>query len=704
MMIEDARPAVDAAVEILLKYRKAKGLPKLTIESMPAFLERAAKDKLKLEEKLLLLDQAILILEEFYAHLHFKRARYAVDPVQRLRLLRDDVEQLTDMEFHAEMVKSFARLRDPHTFYALPKPFAGASAFLPFRMQHYFDQDGAIRFLVTEVMNGFVHDSFTPGAHVTHYNGMPVEEAVWRETGLDLAGNEDAQFIRGLNSLFGRALDNSAPREEHYAMLQYHPAPPQDGEELGILLPWQVMTGLRLPSSSGGSRSSIFTSQLQTNECRKALWEWGQLEQEKQADEIYGSGVPSPPPPQKSNETRFPALFSFTASGFAEQDTAAGVRPSALRDGKRPDCLYGYLRIHSFNAASAADFLREAKRILKMLNDGAGDGLVLDIRSNPGGSIEAAEGLLQMLTPREIQTSQFHFMNSRTTRNIAVQLSKRVEFDRTAAVQQFDEWREGLLASLAEGSVLTPGRPLTRVENANDTGQVYQGPVVLLIDALSYSAADIFAAGFEDNEIGPILGVDRNTGGGGANRWLYDELRENTSRIPNVPLRVLPGGANFGIAIRRATRVGRNLGSALEDVGVQCSEGLFHPRTFRDLLEGDAELLRKACALLSERPTYWLKIEKAAIKRDGVHILMQTIGIDRIECYLDGLPQFTLAVHRDLEGEAKNRMLGLGVDAVISTDALVRPPARVKVKGYTRIDNEDELTMRLVAANDFLFE
>ncbi|MBL8220821.1 MAG: hypothetical protein JNL62_16435 [Bryobacterales bacterium] len=704
MVIEDARPAVDAAVEILLKYRKAQGLPKLTIESMPAFLERAAKDELKLEEKLLLLDQATFILEEFYAHLHFKRARYAVDPIQRLRLLRDDVEQLTDMEFHSEMVKTFSRLRDPHTFYALPKPFSGASAFLPFRMQHYC-VDRIKHFLVTEVMNGFIHPTFTPGAHVTHYNGMPMEEAVWRETGLDSAGNEAAQFIRGLNSLFGRALDNTAPREDHYALLQYNPAPPNDNEERGILLPWQVMTGLRLPSSSGGSRSSIFTSQLQTNECRKALWEWGQLEEEKQADETYGRGSAAvKPPDRKPNETRFPALFSFTASGFHKEATAAGVRPSTLCDGKRYDCQYGYLRIHSFNVARAADFLDEAKRILTLLNDTAGDGLVLDIRSNPGGSIEAAEGLLQMLTPREIQTSQFHFMNSRATRNIALQLSKPVEFDRTAAVQQFDEWREGLLASLAEGSVLTPGRPLTRVENANDTGQVYQGPVVLLIDALSYSAADIFAAGFEDNEIGPILGVDRNTGGGGANRWLHHELRENTEKISNIPLRVLPGGANFGIAIRRTTRVGKNLGGALEDVGVQCGEGLLHRRTLSDLLDGDRQLIEKACMLLSEHPTYWLKIEQASVKEDGVHVLMQTIGIDRIECYLDGFPQFTIAVTRDPEAEAANRIEGMGIEAVISTEALVRPPSRLKVKGYTRIDNEDELAMRLVAANDFLFE
>ena len=41
----------------------------------------------------------------------------------------------------------------------------------------------------------------------------------------------------------------------------------------------------------------------------------------------------------------------------------------------------------------------------------------------------------------------------------------------------------------------------------NGIGQVYYGPVVLITDALSYSATDIFAAGFQDNEVGLVLGT-----------------------------------------------------------------------------------------------------------------------------------------------------------------------------------------------------
>jgi hypothetical protein len=44
--------------------------------------------KLKLEDMRLIVDQALLLLEMFYVHLPLKRAMHAIDPVQRLRLLK----------------------------------------------------------------------------------------------------------------------------------------------------------------------------------------------------------------------------------------------------------------------------------------------------------------------------------------------------------------------------------------------------------------------------------------------------------------------------------------------------------------------------------------------------------------------------------------------------------------------------------------
>ena len=49
---------------------------------------------------------------------------------------------------------------------------------------------------------------------------------------------------------------------------------------------------------------------------------------------------------------------------------------------------------------------------------------------------------------------------------------------------------------------------------------------MLVTDARCYSATDIFAAGFADHAIGTILGVDDNTGAGGANVWTHGLLTQ----------------------------------------------------------------------------------------------------------------------------------------------------------------------------------
>jgi C-terminal processing protease CtpA/Prc len=75
------------------------------------------------------------------------------------------------------------------------------------------------------------------------------------------------------------------------------------------------------------------------------------------------------------------------------------------------------------------------------------------------------------------------------------------------------------------GSRASTAFPLYPIELVNSVGQLYQGPVVLVTDAQCYSACDIFAAGFQDHQIEPVLGVEANTGGGGANVVTHEELR-----------------------------------------------------------------------------------------------------------------------------------------------------------------------------------
>src|SRR4029453_13629285 len=97
-----------------------------------------------------------------------------------------------------------------------------------------------------------------------------------------------------------------------------------------------------------------------------------------------------------------------------------------------------------------------------------------------------------------------------------------------------------------------------------------------------YPAADRFAAGFQDNGIGPVLGVDLNTGAGGANVWKHADLIAALSNVDGSPYRPLPPGIDIPVAIRRTLRVGPNTGTPVEDFGVRSDE--VHQTTRDDIL------------------------------------------------------------------------------------------------------------------------
>ena len=114
--------------------------------------------------------------------------------------------------------------------------------------------------------------------------------------------------------------------------------------------------------------------------------------------------------------------------------------------------------------------------------------------------------LLQCPTPNRIEPEKFHFINSPTTLRVATN-------------RGIEPWKDSIVHATEIGADYSQGFPLLADVAYNDIGQTYQGPVVLIIDALCYSTTDIFAAGFQDHGIGTILGVSANTGAGGTNVW-----------------------------------------------------------------------------------------------------------------------------------------------------------------------------------------
>jgi hypothetical protein len=295
----------------------------------------------------------------------------------------------------------------------------------------------------------------------------------------------------------------------------------------------------------------------------------------------------------------------------------------------------GYIRIFSFDVSDARQFLKAFTNLIR--KEGfPQEGLILDVRGNPGGNIRAAESLLQLFTPNTIEPELFEFIN--TPLNFQICKSAPDDWD-------LQRWLPSIGDSVLTGATYSAGFPLTRHELCNGIGQVYYGPVVLITDALSYSATDIFAAGFQDNEVGPVLGTSGNTGAGGANFWSLDDLRRASKKSSTSPFKTLPKGAEMIVAMRRSIRVGLRAGSPLEEFGV--SPDVLHHMTRRDLLNDNVDLLTRAARIIRQQPSFQLSLEPVS-GGDASEVTVTAASkvpsskaarrISRVDIYVNGRP------------------------------------------------------------------
>ncbi|MEV0445115.1 S41 family peptidase [Streptomyces spectabilis] len=506
------------------------------------FMRRVEADPLPLADRYRLVAAARVLLEELYVHLPLKRAMHATDPVQRLRLLERRLAPLSELQFHAELTDVFRGLRDLHTGYQLPDPYRGHVATLGFLVERYADPDGTPHHIVSKIDPSLVHAGFDVGAELEAWNGVPIERAIERNAAAQAGSNLDARLARGLESLTLRPLRTGPPPDEHRVLLAYSTA---GGRRRETRVPWRVRAVERHAGRAQDPVPTLATS--------------------------LGIDVGSEAARQVKR-----ALF---APPRARRSAARALR-SVLhyRTVRVRGRSYGYLRIYSFNVSGARPFAEQVARIAARAPAG---GLIVDIRGNPGGHVPAAESALQVLSPHPVTPVSF----SLSTTRAALALAR--------ANPGFRVWTHSIRAAVETGEVYSQAFPLTDPEAVTSGLARHTGPKVLITDALSYSAADVFAAGFQDNGLGPVLGTARRTGAGGANVWTHELLRV---WLPEI-LGELPRGAGFRVALRRATRARGNVDVPLEDLGVEADE--LHRLTERDVTGHNQDLLAAAAALLA---------------------------------------------------------------------------------------------------------
>jgi len=559
----------------------------------------AERRSLSVDERLVLVRQAQVLLGENYVHLPLKRSMHGIDPLQRLRLLRHQLETaktsgsagpLTpDIEFHRELTEIFNSLRDLHTTYRLPDPFRGMVAWLPFLVEECWETEAGVparsrrRFIVSKVVGERARlEQEDPallaieGKEIVYWNGIPIETAVARNGERCAGSNPDARHARGLNALTIRPLGAGLPPDEDRVRITY-----RDGEGEGVFeREWSVFMPEPAPrsvdlSQPRGVSTTVTAVGLDPHtddiqEAKKILFApavW--LEERRDAT----------------------ARIRNTREGQAGRDTSL---PTVFRALEVPTShgRLGYLRIFTFNVNDAGEFVDEMGRLLAGLPD---TGLIVDLRGNGGGLIPAAEGSLQLLTPRRIEAQRTQFINTPRNLDLCRKHPDHLPPDEPGrASAQLERWVASIDQSVRTGAVYSLGFPITPVPFLERIAQRYFGPAALVTDALCYSAADMFAAGFQDHEIGPVIGVHGNTGAGGANVWSHALLRAlwNVDEPADSPYAPLGGNADFRVAMRRTVRVGLNAGSVVEDLGVV--PWAVHRMTRADLDHDNADLIQAA--------------------------------------------------------------------------------------------------------------
>lgn len=556
-----------------------------------------------------IVDTFVELLEGLYAHLPLKRAMYAIDPVQRLRLLRQRVASIDDTELHAEVAATLTSLRDAHTRHIGPAALEGQVATLPFLVEAY-GQPGGRRYIVSKVAQGTKRISdtrFVAGVEILHWNAVPIDRAVDLHAERETGGRRDARRARAVESLTFRTLQYLPAPDEDWVVIGYRGL---DGVKGELRVDWHVVTPGRARTAVGKdtpARRAMATDPAAelARRVKKLLFAPRLWEAER--------GLPS----ARAKTARAPQAGQWIDTDFHD---AVGAKELATRHGR-----FAYLRLWSFDVADDVAFVAEVVRLLAPLPQ---DGVIIDLRSNPGGLVWAAERLLQLFTPHPVATTRFSMVATALTRAMVRAPQNELELE---------PWQRSVNAALATGDVYSHAVALTPAERANDIGQVYGGPVVAVVDANTYSSGDLFAAGFADNSIGTLVGVDAATGGGGANVWEAVDVNRAVAGT-TFEREGVPGGVGYTMAVRRATRSGGAEGGAIEDVGVEVHEQ--YAMTKRDLTGDNRGLFDFCGRLLKDQAVTGMNVEP----QSDPSFRVATRGLDRVDLVVDGRPQASIDV------------------------------------------------------------
>ena len=546
---------------------------RMTLEEV---LRKASKSRLSLNQKLDAIDIAITLLEGIHPHRQLHLSFLGADPVPHLERLRRKVQEdekigkpMLDMEFHNRLRSIFYLLQDLHTEYrGAPQALDELRVLLPITIADYYEKSdsGSTKFVLTDVADGLVsyNSTFERGVRIVSWNSVQIELVI-KEIGVQMgAANMGAVRRFGLQQLTTR--DGSGLPEASSVRIGYIDA---IGAQREIDLEW-VYFARRTDQEAGRTKKNHRT---ESPLCRN-----------------YDEFV-------RSNSHKF---------FFAEQDSLDQVivreRTRMMKLGERMEIAVdprfeekfaaevisttsgniGRIQIVDFEVPNPAAYSKEFSRLTAMLPP---DGIVIDIRGNTGGDALASYGTLFPFTDKPISAFSTAIRITPTTLNMTLTKSTKVQFDNFLRVYGRSMVRAAMVGDSFSAPIDDISPDMLSFLQQKASGNRYRGPVVVLMDGISYSAAEVMVGAAQDNGIAWVVGIDEATGGGGSDTMSYSAFKKH---YPDIFSKALPPDISMSVSFRRVYRGGASRGDITEYFGIEADERYFP--TLQDRLGNDVDL------------------------------------------------------------------------------------------------------------------
>jgi hypothetical protein len=187
----------------------------------------------------------------------------------------------------------------------------------------------------------------------------------------------------------------------------------------------------------------------------------------------------------------------------------------------------GFIRIPNYSPANPATALAAFQKEIAFFEKNT-DGLIIDEMRNPGGSISYLNQIVSQLIPATWRSIAFEV---RATSSWVASISSSYEAARAqGAPQPILDQLQFIKNAIVSANSAYRGRTvpiplddvvIDRGPALDDKGNViaYDKPIMVLVDEMSASAGDAFAATIQDNARGPLLGWRTMGAGGDVVAW-----------------------------------------------------------------------------------------------------------------------------------------------------------------------------------------